>query len=948
MKRLRFVGTNLHKIQFIISCVLKLIISIGLGIYLRASSAQPTIVSAQGEVIPFPGRLTAEGIWGSINPNYELIYLGNNRLLSRETSSNQYRIWQYSPTPVGEINKFPGELITEGVLSISPGHRLTHLGGSQILDWDPRTGQYKIQQYNLDTTRNTNLLSTQSIAEGTLAKTNFERKLIYIESDRVLDWEPETGRYQFWRYDPTIAIKQDSFPGELIAEGIWSTIRTGHELVYLGYRRMLDWEPETGHYRIWRYDPMVTGNGNPLVGKPVAEGTWQTMRTGHQLISLDKNHLLDWEPKTNQYHIWQFELMSIGAFSVNDIGKKLEGQTITGVTGITHGFQLFDSGGGALMALARDIHNRAGGWLLDYDIDGEGNDFFDSCTNDCGNPAPGQKGTHEVVLLFDWAPGSNEISSGWGEAAGDALFNILIATTLVNPTAVDNPPYHFIGHSFGAAVTSEVVERLAYFGIPVDHVTFLDPHDFDQGLKYDTAQRLFDLGKPPGYGIAVWNNVVFADVYYQTRGEPVNIITPIPNGRPIPGSYNRFLLKELPSQYPLLSTDNDHTYVWYCFYRATVTGTLPADCLLPAVSPVYTQTGYVFSRMEQPDKRPLSNFYASQSHVYSNPKIVDRVSGQPNLTGLKELGLNADQIVQGRWESDWIPNAVVNSKFEHYNLKPACYSILTVENPCPQSGWSYHGGGGDGHFERINNNNTYLELDWQNTIHTHNRLYVPPNSTELQFDLRRTSGPGSPLQPPSDRTDTFEVYISDQVVASYLLTDFNEDQSFIRQYISLPQSFLGKVTTMTFGFSTSIDLRDWTEVWIDNVKLIGPPQDIQVLTGVTDIPDNSGQVDFGETTVGVPLNKIFIIKNAGSLDLVLTEPITVPVGFNVIQSFGNSIIDAGQSTTFSVQLDATTTGIYSGTLAFANDDSDETPFNFELKGTVVNPEKAIYLPVILR
>ncbi len=90
-------------------------------------------------------------------------------------------------------------------------------------------------------------------------------------------------------------------------------------------------------------------------------------------------------------------------------------------------------------------------------------------------------------------------------------------------------PLHFIGHSFGTGVTSEAVERLAAFSIPVDQVTYLDPHDFDEsGIPIDGDQRLFTLGKPAGYGATVWDNVAFTDVYYQT------LQTSDPEGRPIP------------------------------------------------------------------------------------------------------------------------------------------------------------------------------------------------------------------------------------------------------------------------------------------------------------------------------------------------------------------------------------------------------------------------------
>jgi len=148
------------------------------------------------------------------------------------------------------------------------------------------------------------------------------------------------------------------------------------------------------------------------------------------------------------------------------------------------------------------------------------------------------------VVLFDWSDESNNMSSGWGEGAGDALFSLLAGVGLVDPDAgAANPPLHFIGHSFGTAVTSEVVERLARFDVPVDQVTYLDPHDFDQSCPVDGSQRLFDLGAPAGYGATVWNNVAFSDVYYQVRGLNGSAVPQfvVPLGRPIPGAANFWL-----------------------------------------------------------------------------------------------------------------------------------------------------------------------------------------------------------------------------------------------------------------------------------------------------------------------------------------------------------------------------------------------------------------------
>lgn len=164
--------------------------------------------------------------------------------------------------------------------------------------------------------------------------------------------------------------------------------------------------------------------------------------------------------------------------------------TIKYVTVVTHGFELSNAGGDALYPLAEsilDLTDRLNGssktsWLLDYSISGEGGTSGFDNDGSSGSSRPKASGTLEhVVLLFDWAPESNEQSSGWAEAAGDGLFSTLIGLGLVNPAGGNrNPALHLIGHSRGAVVNSEAVQRLSHYQVPVAHVTYLDPHDHDQ------------------------------------------------------------------------------------------------------------------------------------------------------------------------------------------------------------------------------------------------------------------------------------------------------------------------------------------------------------------------------------------------------------------------------------------------------------------------------------
>ena len=298
---------------------------------------------------------------------------------------------------------------------------------------------------------------------------------------------------------------------------------------------------------------------------------------------------------------------------------------ITGVTIVTHGYEPFDPEGDTMLPFARQLrqaiddnngNDRA--WLLDFDTTTGLFDPTDSILPVIFDAAA----TGEIVINFDWSEDSQHVSAGWAESAGDALFALLTDLELIDPSTSSGPELHFIGQGMGAVVTSEAVERLAYYNVPVDHVTYLDPHDFDQGLVVDTAQRLDSTGQPTGYGAVVWDNVEFADVYYQTRGINGPDISDalVPLGRPIPGAFN-FLVDATnylpPDDYDSLNIFGDHRYVWEGFYLATITGEQPQDNALqptadtpPPATPIPTgDLGYAFSRLVNPLSRPSATFY---------------------------------------------------------------------------------------------------------------------------------------------------------------------------------------------------------------------------------------------------------------------------------------------------------------------------------------------------
>ena len=107
----------------------------------------------------------------------------------------------------------------------------------------------------------------------------------------------------------------------------------------------------------------------------------------------------------------------------------------------------------------------------------------------------------------------------------------------------------------------------------------------------------------------------------------------------------------------------------------------------------------------------------------------------------------------------------------------------------------------------------------------------------------------------------------------------------------------------------------------------------QVVAGATVIADGTGVVDLGRTNPGVELSQTFTVRNLGTSDLTLGA-ISIPEGFSLSSGLGTTALAPGESTTFTVQLDAGAVGSYSGIVSIATNDSLHNPFDFTVSGTV--------------
>lgn len=101
-----------------------------------------------------------------------------------------------------------------------------------------------------------------------------------------------------------------------------------------------------------------------------------------------------------------------------------------------------------------------------------------------------------------------------------------------------------------------------------------------------------------------------------------------------------------------------------------------------------------------------------------------------------------------------------------------------------------------------------------------------------------------------------------------------------------------------------------------------------------EIADGTGRVDLGTTRQGVAKVRTLTVRNLGNAALTV-QPIVAPAGFTIGNNFAaNTVLAAGASRSITVTLTAATVGTFAGQLQFANSDSNENPYNFEIRGVV--------------
>ncbi|MFC4721348.1 choice-of-anchor D domain-containing protein [Geojedonia litorea] len=223
------------------------------------------------------------------------------------------------------------------------------------------------------------------------------------------------------------------------------------------------------------------------------------------------------------------------------------------------------------------------------------------------------------------------------------------------------------------------------------------------------------------------------------------------------------------------------------------------------------------------------------------------------------------------------------------------------------------------------------------------------NTTSRIFEIDNVASSGNPTLNVSSiilsNTTNFSITSNPTPVG------FKKNDANVPFTITLNTLTAGTYTsTVTISSDATNDGAD--NKWIFTIRAVRGPE-INIQSNATTIvdgdttPSTTDNTDFGSTFIGTPVTKTFTIQNTGNAALNLTgaSPYVVISGANAsdfsVTVIPSSSIAASGSTTFNIRFNPATAGVKNATLSIANNDSDENPYDFSIRGTAVTPAPEI-------
>ena len=96
--------------------------------------------------------------------------------------------------------------------------------------------------------------------------------------------------------------------------------------------------------------------------------------------------------------------------------------------------------------------------------------------------------------------------------------------------------------------------------------------------------------------------------------------------------------------------------------------------------------------------------------------------------------------------------------------------------------------------------------------------------------------------------------------------------------------------------------------------------------------DGTPIVNFGDSPLGNPVFKQFVVMNVGLAPLVLESITSLPPGFSLEEELSIASLNQWETTTFTLRLDASISAQFSGGFSLKSTDRDQSPFYVSVRG----------------
>eukprot|EP00300_Choanocystis_sp_HF-7_P030192 c38960_g1_i1.p1 GENE.c38960_g1_i1~~c38960_g1_i1.p1 ORF type:complete len:489 (-),score=74.28 c38960_g1_i1:138-1604(-) len=135
----------------------------------------------------------------------------------------------------------------------------------------------------------------------------FSHELVYMEDSLVLDWQPSTGEYALFKLVRQPANMCPIVPETPIARGVWPN-RKFHKLIYIGCLglppggKVLDYDPNEGSYDIVRFNHQPEQGEDPMM--EVLSSGFRREIMNFQPLYVNEDEILFYEKQTGKFSIY--------------------------------------------------------------------------------------------------------------------------------------------------------------------------------------------------------------------------------------------------------------------------------------------------------------------------------------------------------------------------------------------------------------------------------------------------------------------------------------------------------------------------------------------------------------------------------------------------------------------------------------------------------------------